>query len=184
MVEKDQKLTEEQRKFVEDNHNLIYSFAKKNGLDLEEYYGILAIGLCKAALSFDPDRGFLFSTYAYKSMQHACYMYWRHEYTAKSAVPSALIFSYNAPLTDDPYSKDIIDKLNNIFGSYDFDPTKAELKEFFSGLQEKEKMVLNDALYGFTQEVTASRFGVTQAEISRIRKRLLKRWKDGTYKSK
>lgn len=184
MKKKIKKLTEEQRKFVEDNHNLIYAFAKKNELDLEEYYDILAIGLCKAALSFDPDLGFSFSTYAYKSMKNACNMHWRHEYIAKSAVPSALIFSYNAPITNEQYSKDIVDQLNAMFGIYEFDPIKIELKEFLSGLQEKEKIILCSSLYGYTQNVLASKFGVTQSEISRIRKRLLKRLEDGVYKSK
>lgn len=184
MVKKIKKLTEEQRKFVEDNHNLIYAFAKKNELDLEEYYDILAISLCKAALSFDPDRGFSFSTYAYKSMKNACYMHWRHEYIAKSAIPSTLMISYNAPITDEQYSKDIIDQLNAIFGAYELDPIKIEFKEFLSGLQEKEKIILCSSLYGYTQDVLASKFGVSQSEISRIRKRLLQRWRDETYKSK
>lgn len=57
-------LTDEERKIVEDNHNLIYGVAKKFHLDVDEWYGILAIELCKAVQHHDPARGKL-STYYY-----------------------------------------------------------------------------------------------------------------------
>lgn len=38
-------LNKEQQKLVEDNHNLIYSFAKSRMVDTEEYYDVFAIGL-------------------------------------------------------------------------------------------------------------------------------------------
>lgn len=60
-------LTPQQQKLVEDNHNLIYSLAYKKNINLDEFYGDLAIGLCKAALAFDENRG-KFSTLAYTSM--------------------------------------------------------------------------------------------------------------------
>ena len=43
-------LTKEQKELVENNHKLIYYYIHKNGLSVDEYYDILAIGLCKAAL--------------------------------------------------------------------------------------------------------------------------------------
>lgn len=46
-------LTDEERKLVEDNHELIYTVANSMGIDLEEFYGVLAIGLCHAAQSYD-----------------------------------------------------------------------------------------------------------------------------------
>ena len=45
-------LTPEQQKLVTDNHNLIYSLANAKNIDLDEYYDVLAIGLCKAAITF------------------------------------------------------------------------------------------------------------------------------------
>ena len=46
-------MTEEQRKLVEDNHNLIYSFLQKYHLTIDEYYGLAAIGLCKAGKTYN-----------------------------------------------------------------------------------------------------------------------------------
>ena len=42
-------LNEQQRKLAEENHNLIYKFASIKHADLEEFYGVFAIGLCYAA---------------------------------------------------------------------------------------------------------------------------------------
>lgn len=63
-------LNKEQQKLVETNHNLIYSFAKSNNIDVEEFYDVLAIGLCKAALVYDENKG-MFSTLAYKCMSNS-----------------------------------------------------------------------------------------------------------------
>lgn len=71
-------LTNEQAKLVEDNHNLIFSFLNKHHLDdnsTEDWYGVAAIGLCKAAMSFDPNKNMQFSTLAYRCMENEV----RHE---------------------------------------------------------------------------------------------------------
>lgn len=65
-----QKLNDEQRKLVEDNHKLIYSFMQKKKLFSDDWYSILAIGLCKAALNYNNELGNKFSTYAYATMEN------------------------------------------------------------------------------------------------------------------
>ena len=62
-----EKLTEDQRRLVEENHNLIYKVLYDHHLDVDEWYDVAAIGLCKAAL-FDPELNFQFSTYACASI--------------------------------------------------------------------------------------------------------------------
>ena len=56
------KLTEAQSKLVEDNHNLIYWYMNRRGLDNDEWYGLIAIELCKTAMKYDETLG-AFSTY-------------------------------------------------------------------------------------------------------------------------
>ena len=56
---------------VEKNHNLIYGFLHKYKLS-EDFYGDAAIGLCKAARSYDETKGSSFATYAYKCMFNEC----------------------------------------------------------------------------------------------------------------
>lgn len=60
-------LTQEQQEMVEKNHNLIYKFMHKHKVS-PDYYGSAALGLCKAAMHYDPSFGTTFSTYAFKAM--------------------------------------------------------------------------------------------------------------------
>lgn len=60
-------LNEKQKNLVEENYNLIYKYAKDHKLDIEEFSGLLSIGLCKAALNYDSDKT-KFSTFAYRCM--------------------------------------------------------------------------------------------------------------------
>lgn len=60
-------MTAEQQKLAEENHNLIYGYAEQNDIDLDEYYDVLAIGLCKAAIRYNENKG-KFSTFAFVTM--------------------------------------------------------------------------------------------------------------------
>lgn len=60
------KLNNEQRKMVEENHNLIYSYCKYKGLNIDEYYGDLAIVLCDVVKKYEKQKSKI-STYAYKA---------------------------------------------------------------------------------------------------------------------
>lgn len=42
------KLTEKERKYAEENHNLIYSFLHRHGYSIEDYYNIVVFGYLKA----------------------------------------------------------------------------------------------------------------------------------------
>lgn len=75
-------MTQEQRKLVEKNHNLIYYTLHKYKLNEEEYYDILAIGLCKAAIAFDPERS-KFSTFAVNVMYNEFLQHDRNENAQK-----------------------------------------------------------------------------------------------------
>lgn len=65
-------LTDDQKRLVEENHNLIYSCMHKFGIKLNEfddYYGDAAIALCNAAIHADEKTG-KFSTFAYKCIEN------------------------------------------------------------------------------------------------------------------
>lgn len=57
-------MTKEQEQLVTDNHNLIYWFIQKKNLDIDLYYDVLAIGLCKAAIHYNESKNSKFATYA------------------------------------------------------------------------------------------------------------------------
>lgn len=177
-----QRLTEEQRQLVSDNHNLIYAYAHKMNLDLDEYYDLLAIGLCLAACSYDPSKGTTFSTYAYSAMRNTCYMYWRRNYVSSHRIPKELIISYNAPFGDDFGKEELVNRLDDIFGTYDFSPTPVELNEFLKSLKKTERIILHDSYYGYTQTEISQKLGISQSFISRIRRTLKEKWLSGKYK--
>lgn len=66
------------QKLVEDNHKLIYGFMHKYHLS-EDWYGELAVGLCKAARVYDESMGVKFSSLAYRSMKNMMLMRFRDE---------------------------------------------------------------------------------------------------------
>ena len=67
-------LTLDQQRIVSENHNLIYSLANKKNINLDEYYDVLAIGLCKAAMIYNENKS-KFSTLAFTCMLNE----YRHE---------------------------------------------------------------------------------------------------------
>lgn len=177
----DEALSKDQQDLVSDNHNLIYSYANKMNLDINEYYDLLAIGLCKAAKTYDPDRGYAFSTYAYFVMRNECYQYWRHLNTV-SQIPEELIFSYHNPFSEDSEEQDRIERLNDIFGTYQLDSTEIELREFIDSLKSIEKRIIFEKMYGYTQREIAMHIGKSQSTVSKIVIQLKEKWLNGKYR--
>lgn len=60
-------LNEQQKRLVDENEKLIYGFAHQYNVKLDDFYDVLAIGLCKAGMTYNKEKG-MFSTYAYKVM--------------------------------------------------------------------------------------------------------------------
>ncbi len=93
-MKKERALTPEQQKLVEDNHNLIYHILNKMNLDIEEYYGLAAIGLCQAARNYSNTKA-KFSTYACFIMRAVIH----NEFTRKNAQKrDGIVLSLNEPV--------------------------------------------------------------------------------------
>lgn len=178
----DEPLSKEQQDLASDNHKLIYSFAKKMDLDIDDYYGLLAIGLCKAAKTYDSDQRVAFSTYAYTVMRNECYQYWRH-LGSENQIPEELIFSYNAPLSDEDDGKDYVERINDIFGTYQLNTTGVEVKEFLESLTKKEKQIIFEKMHGYTQKEIAMHIGKSQTIVCRMVNRIKEKWIKDDYKS-
>ena len=69
-------LTYDEQKLVEDNHELIYLVADCMELDINEYYGLLAIALCHAAQKYKlRKRAYDFEEFAKITMIREYYIY-------------------------------------------------------------------------------------------------------------
>lgn len=163
-------MNEEQRKLVEENHNLIYSFLLRNHLDVEEFYDLAAIGLCKAAMTFDKDIS-RFATYAYKCMHNEIRMYHRHNGTQR-VVPDKLITYYEAEIKDsDGDISNFLAIIPSDFNLEDVAVSNMIYDEFLSKLSDRDKTVLYLLNDGHTQAEVSKILGCSPTLISKFRKK-------------
>lgn len=170
------KLNDEQRKLVEQNHNLIYSAMRKFGIhrqDFDDYYGFAAIGLCKAAIDYDETRSKSFSTYAYLCIQNEIMVYNKYRFRQRRKGDMNTI-SYNHMLDDwdedknensfllkdeENFEKNIIFKLN--------------FQDKCYTLNNKDRMIVDLKSKGYTYQEIAKMFGTSfqaiQQKIKRMR---------------
>lgn len=158
-------LTPSQRELVEKNHDLIYSYAHKNNISIDEYYDILAIGLCKAAKIYDENKG-NFSTIAYCCMKNELNAYWRKTQN-KSSIPDDCIVSYDEPdvRSDPDNQKAFLESLSD-YESYNDMMYSVMSKDFEKKLNDKEKIIYNFILDGFSHTEIADKIGLKNATIS------------------
>jgi len=165
------RLNDEQRKIVEDNHNLIYAFLSSNSLDIEEYYDLAAIGICKAALSYDKEKG-QFSTLAYKCMWNQV-MVEKRKQKAISRGDGLQVLYYDACFESDDSEISFLEMLED----WKADTGKqAEIRHFlysiYSKLNELESKMFDLLLRGYKQKEVAILCGRSQTTVGNLRKRL------------
>ena len=160
------KLTEEQKKLVEENHSLIYWFAKKYHIPIEDYYDVLAQGLCMAAYHYDPSKC-SFSTYAYLCMNTEMHVEYRKT-LRKSEIPQGNIFHYENAWqlsdlipTNEKTENKVIDRIS-------YENLISLLNDI---LNDKDKEVLSYILNGLTMREIAKIEGTShQAIHNRMKK--------------
>lgn len=173
-------LTNEQQKLVEVNHNLIYKFANKENLAIDEYYDILAIGLCRAAIGFEESKG-KFSTFAFHCMKNELCMYWRHG-QRQSAIPDNMVLSYGATISNS--DNDSEGSYGNTFLDYFADKNFTDeivISEIMSNvlldvLNEKEKRIVELLVDGFNQTDIANKLNCSRQNVNHYIKQINKKW--------
>lgn len=160
-------LTKQQKKLVEENHNLIYGFAKSRKLDIDHYYDILAIGLCKAAKIYDEDQC-KFSTFAYRCMEIEIYAYWKRNIKKYGTIEEIA-------LCDNHYM------YKNGFGiktlsTHDIVVNNIIVSAFLNTLSKKEKTIIELIMNGLQQKEIADMMNCTQQNISFFVKKVHKKW--------
>lgn len=161
-------MLEEQKKLVEENHNLIYFTLSKYRLNPEEYYDILAIGLCKAAMNFDQEKS-KFSTFAMKVMFNEFAQYDRNENSnRRRANKNTLSLNYR------------IEDSKNEGHMCEFGDLLTDGREPFMDvvhmylpdiLTKKELLVCQLSYNGYDQTQIGEKLGVTQSYVSRLLKK-------------
>ena len=165
-------ITEEQRKLVEDNHNLIYSFLQKYHLTIDEYYGLAAIGLCKAGKTYNGEKS-NFSTYAYKCMFTTVMCELRKNKQAKT-IPEHQIFYYQAEL-DNNNGGDTALFMNYIPSKENVEDSvlsEVIFDEYASKLKDRDKKIFSLFREGYKQKEICKIVGCSQPQVSRVKKKL------------
>ena len=151
------RLTEEQQKIVEDNHNLIYWYINYANLDFQEWYDLLAIELCYTVMKHDESKGTL-STYFKLRADGLVYKEYRKSQAQKR-------FHFDAEYIDATHSN-TGDHLDNRIAIAD---TETEVHDLFKG-EYGEIMKLR--YEGYSQTEIAEKLGVSQSYVSKILKKL------------
>lgn len=170
-------MTEEAKKLVEDNHNLIYSFINKYNLSIEEHYDLAALGLCRAAMSYDSDKS-AFSSYAYTAMFRYVFSEIRNQ-KAEKRIPENMIRHYQAERYTD---KDQTVMLMNVIPAKenfaDEVLSKIIIDEYMSKLKNRDRKAIILLIKGYKQQEISPIVGCEQPQISRIKRKFIKYLKE------
>lgn len=139
-------LNEEQKKLVEDNHSLIYSFINNYNLEPSEWYGIIAESLMKAARDYDESKGKLSSLF-YSIARHDVASERRKMKRARDV--SVLGITDTIEMQNEPGNKDFY------------------IEVFMDGLDDSQKEIVKYLYEGRTQAEIAELIGVNQSTVSR-----------------
>lgn len=171
-------MNDEQRKLVEDNHNLIYAFLHKYNLSIDEYYDVAAIGLCKAAIMFDKKKECTFSTYAYLVMLTELKLVFRYN-TSRKAIPLDKLTYYQSIISNGDGKE--IERLSLIPDNVDVESevmTNETFKQVYSILSEQDRRIIHMFKLGYKQKEIAKNVGCSQSYISKIKAKIIKLLKE------
>lgn len=161
------KLTDDQRKLIEENHNLIYKIIYDSKLDMEEWYDILAIVLCNAAMLYDPNRDIKFSTYACRSMKNEiCKQIELSK--AQHRIPADIICSYDRTVYDDNEKKEYVERLTD---NRSFEDDILDIERFKKGLlklKPRDQQVILMLIDGYTYAKIGEKFGISRERVRQI----------------
>jgi RNA polymerase sporulation-specific sigma factor len=166
-------MTKEQEQLVTDNHNLIYYIINnKYGLSTEEYYDVCAIGLCKAAITYDSSKDVKFATYAGICIENGIKLELK-----KQKKYSASVYSLDRTFNNTSDGTGEISYMENIttgLSAYD-EILPYQLDKV---LNAKEYKLVALTLQGYTQVEIGNIIGISQTMVSRmlskIKQKLLK----------
>lgn len=156
---------------------MIYSFLYKYHLDVEEWYDIAAIGLCKAANTYNNDKSG-FSTYAYKCMYTTIIMEKRKE-NAMRTIPQNQIVYYENQVNESSKDNDTSTFLNYIPSKQDIENetiSALSLENIENELVGNKKKVFLLLREGYTQCEISKIIGISKQRVSKIKQEIVEKY--------
>lgn len=160
-----EKLTEEQKKLVSNNHDLIEKFMGIKKLTDDDYYYVLAKALCKAAMNYNKDLS-SFRTYAVYVLNTAL----KNENRKRcqpTTVPKNIILSANknVGLADERMSILDLLKYPNVADVDDRVILKVSIEECIKCLTDREKEIVDLLSRGYTRKQVAETLSTDKKTI-------------------
>lgn len=155
----------------------MYSFLYKYNLDVEEWYDLASIGLCKAANTYNNNKS-EFSTYAYKCMYTTIMMEKRKE-NAMRIIPQDQIVYYENQVNESSKENDTSTFLNYIPSKQDVENetiSTLSLENIENELAGNKRKVFVLLKEGYTQSEISKIIGISKQIISKIKQEILEKY--------
>lgn len=172
------KLTEKEQKFAEKNHNLIYYYLHSRNLNYEEFYDIVAIGLCKAAKSYDTSKGYSFSAYACRCMYNEVGNYLAKERRRFGLKDTSLLsLDDTIPNRDEDKDSQVINTIESILYQPESEIEAKMMKETLDTiLTDQERQVLHYRLEAYNQSEIGRRMNLSRQRVNSLMGQIKKKW--------
>lgn len=165
-----EELTDDERQFAADNHNLIYKFLRVNRLDIEEWYTVVVPGFLKAVRDYnrnDRAKNYSFHIIANRSMKD-CIL---KEYRARNCdkrVANYCALSLDAEIGDKEGSGDaarIIDFISDKNDCYEEYVFQEAFKAGIEKLSDRQKIIVNLLIDNVTHTEIKKRLELKRREF-------------------
>ncbi|NFE85329.1 sigma-70 family RNA polymerase sigma factor [Clostridium botulinum] len=170
---------------VTEHLGLAYSEARKiykvlkSKYELDDLIQVASVGLVKAGMNYDKDKGYTFSTFATACIRGFLYNFIRRDkkYNLKQGVP------HNFSIISYEYEY-VTGSLDEKIGANEFEDElikKIDIKSVIEKLDEKEKQIIE--LYYFKnnkQAQVAKLLGISQIQVSRRLKKIIEKVRKAT----
>lgn len=154
-------LTDDERTFITENHNLLLKFMHVHNIDIDQYYGVLAEGFCRCVRSYDRSKG-AFSTFVWKVLQREYQDAQKLErLPSKYVNPEHLVYLDQIVYNDEKNTEksELIGCEESAYSTIETNDTMRSMKKYL-----KENTKCNAQQMGETLDLLLA--GKSQAEIS------------------
>ena len=147
--------------------------------DIEDWYGTLAIAMCKAAMVYDPSKNIKFTTFAGMCMQNEIYMVYRKENKCVKG-----LISLEQEISNDTEKIKFSDLISDIHSSeYIYTIELLEIiRNVLKNFNNRDIKIIELCCQGEKQTEVAKEFGLVPSRINKIfmnfREKLSKEFKN------
>ena len=163
-------MTEEQKRLVEQHHNLIYWYLNKKKMSINEWYDILAIALCNAVISYDSDIC-EFATYAIKCFNTAVHTRIRLD-NGVTKRPSGGVWSYEEKIQNPLYNEENATCELFLADGYNVEQeaiVSLILKKCLNKMSERDKKIILMLYEGYDGKEIGEKFNMSHQNVFLIK---------------